>query len=59
MSFVNMSKTVGDETWNASVNYLYINFPVSYSYTWLIWNILHESYKSSMGMWVALDILQL
>ena len=33
MSFVNMSKTVGDETWNASVNYLYINFPVSYSYT--------------------------
>jgi len=46
---------LGKQLWTI----LYINFPNSYSCIWLIWNILHEWYRSSIGVWAALDILQI
>jgi len=46
---------LGKQLWTI----LYINFPNSYSYIWLIWNILHEWYRSSIGTWAALDTLQI
>ena len=46
---------LGKQLWTI----LYINFPKSYSYIWLIWKILHEWYRSSIGTWAALDILQI
>ena len=56
MPIANIRITAGDEKqlWTD----LYINFLSSYSYTWLIWSILHEWYKSSMTIWAVIDKFQ-